>query len=99
MFNFKTLAHAAMPIIALLLIGYTLLFGLFHLTLGGLLLIAAALLIGAWTGIGLGRRSDTANAYYDQITGSETFKQIKARLDAAEGKLRENNLSIPNPFD
>lgn len=39
-----------------------------------------AVLVGGFIGLGLGRRSKTANAYYDQI---------KARAEAAEARLRE----------
>jgi hypothetical protein len=48
--------------------------------------LAAALLIGGFIGVGLGRRSTTANAYYDKIRAEAD--SLRARLNEAEAQLR-----------
>lgn len=49
------------------------------LSLGSLIAYAVFLVIGAFVGVMLGRRSKTANAYADRI---------QARLDEAEAEIR-----------
>lgn len=60
------LPEVAIGLIALVLIAITVIYGLFHITLGGLAVIALALVIGAVIGVGLGRNSKVANAIYDR---------------------------------
>lgn len=61
--------------------------GLFDLTLGTLALLAVALIGGAFIGVGLGRRSSTANAYYDQARAQ--WAEREARMQAEIQRLRD----------
>lgn len=49
--------------------------------------LAAVLLIGGFIGVGLGRRSSTANAYYDRVR--KEADELREKLREAEAKLRE----------
>lgn len=48
--------------------------------------LAIGLVIGGFLGVGLGRRSSTANAYYDKIRLEAD--ELRERAEAAEAKLR-----------
>jgi len=61
--------------------------GLFGLTLGDLALLAVALVAGALFGIGLGRRSSTANAYYDRARAE--WDRREAQMQAEIQRLRD----------
>lgn len=52
-----------------------------------ILALAVGLLIGGFIGVGLGRRSTTANAYYDRIR--KEADDLRARAEIAEAKLRD----------
>lgn len=52
-----------------------------------ILTLAAALVVGGFIGVGLGRRSTTANAYYDRIR--KEADEAKEKLRIAEAKLRD----------
>ena len=51
-----------------------------------LLIIGAALVLGAFIGVGLGRRSAKANSIYDR--GRAELDKVQRRADDAEAKLR-----------
>lgn len=51
-----------------------------------ILALAAALVIGGFIGVGLGRRSTTANAYYDRFR--KEADELREQLREAEAKLR-----------
>lgn len=53
------------------------------ITLGAL---AAALALGALIGVGLGRRSSTANKYYDRAR--KEAEELREKLREAEAQLR-----------
>lgn len=61
--------------------------GLFELTLGTLALLTVALIAGAFIGVGLGRRSSTANAYYDSARAQ--WAEREAQLQAEIQRLRD----------
>lgn len=56
----------ALALVALALVVAALFYGLFHVTLGGVAVVALVLVIGTLIGIGLGRNSKMANAIYDR---------------------------------
>lgn len=51
-----------------------------------ILALAIGLVIGAFVGVGLGRRSTTANAYYDKIRLEAD--ELRERAEKAEAQLR-----------
>lgn len=51
-----------------------------------ILALAAALVIGGFIGLGLGRRSATANTYYDRIR--KEADELREKLREAEAQLR-----------
>lgn len=65
--------------------------GLFELTLGNLILLAIVLVGGAFIGIGLGRRSSTANAYYDRARAE--WERRETQMQAEIQQLRDKQRS------
>lgn len=58
-----------------------------YLSIFAIVLFAVLLLvIGAFIGVGLGRRSNSANAYYDR--GRAELDKLQQQKDDAEAKLR-----------
>lgn len=51
-----------------------------------LVALAAALVVGGFIGVGLGRRSNTANDYYDRIR--KEADELREQLREAEAQLR-----------
>lgn len=74
------LPEIATGLIALALIAAALFYGLFHITLGGIAMMALVLVIGALIGIGLGRNSKTANAAYERTLAE--IREIQARTES-----------------
>ena len=60
---------------------------MFDFLLNPIILAPACLLIGGFAGVGLGRRSKTANAVYDR--GREEYQELLDRAERAEAKLRD----------
>lgn len=52
--------------------------------------LAIGLVIGGFIGVGLGRRSTTANAYYDSIR--KEADRVREELREARAKLKDNGL-------
>ena len=51
-----------------------------------LITLAAALVLGVFIGVGLGRRSSKANEYYDRIR--KEADELRERAERAEAQLR-----------
>lgn len=72
-------------LVALVLIALAFVYGLFHVTLAGLIVCLCVLVIGGYIGVLLGRRSKTANEIADSV---------KERLDAYETILKRMQASM-----
>lgn len=73
---FKLPEISAMLVAAVLIVS-AVIYGLFQFTVGGLLVVGLALVIGALIGVGLGRNSKTANAAYEKALAE--IREIDAR--------------------
>ena len=83
MFNLPEISAA---VIAIVLIALICIYGFFHVTIGGLAVMALVLVIGALIGVGLGRRSKTANAVYDRaVAEAEHLRARTAEIRKSAG--------------
>lgn len=57
-----------------------------YINVATIIALALGLVIGAFIGVGLGRRSSTANEYYDRMR--KEADDLRARAEQAEAQLR-----------
>lgn len=82
------LSELAVPVVAAALLVLAFFYGLFHVTVGGLLGVALVAVVAAYVGLMLGRRSETANLYADKIKAE--IDEIRARAESVRASFRQD---------